>query len=160
METPSGVVIRDLNTTNGTYVNFDRVGSCEHSLKSGDRIRLAGSEVVIVYLQEGYNTVKMDTPPAFAGEAVSSSRKASATEDAGESLAPKDTALLKYLESRRSEVVSREDIVKRVWPELPAGVNTELLVSESVNRVRAKLGDDPAKPTHIITVGEFGYLFI
>ena len=51
METPSGFVIHDLNTTNGTRVNRTKVGQEQHPLKHGDRIRLAGSEVVFVFRQ-------------------------------------------------------------------------------------------------------------
>jgi putative peptide zinc metalloprotease protein len=45
METPSGFVVRDLSTTNGTYVNTDNIGVGERVLTHGGEIRLAGSKV-------------------------------------------------------------------------------------------------------------------
>jgi len=59
LEGPDGFFLRDLSTTNGTYVNRDRIGHGEHKLNHGDRIRLAGSKVTYVFRQEGPNTVRM-----------------------------------------------------------------------------------------------------
>lgn len=59
LEGPDGFFLRDLSTTNGTYVNRDRIGHGEHKLNHGDRIRLAGSKVTYVFRQEGPNTVKI-----------------------------------------------------------------------------------------------------
>jgi pSer/pThr/pTyr-binding forkhead associated (FHA) protein len=53
METPAGFVLRDLNSTNGTFLNRDKVDTTERVLKHGDRIQLAGSETVFVFRQEG-----------------------------------------------------------------------------------------------------------
>jgi pSer/pThr/pTyr-binding forkhead associated (FHA) protein len=35
VETPRGVVLRDLNSANGTYVNGGKIGTNEHVLRSG-----------------------------------------------------------------------------------------------------------------------------
>jgi pSer/pThr/pTyr-binding forkhead associated (FHA) protein len=48
VETPRGFAIRDLNSANGTYVNDRNIGAGEHLLKSGDRIRLAGSRIALI----------------------------------------------------------------------------------------------------------------
>ena len=49
METQSGYVLRDLNSTNGTFVGGQRLGQEKHSLRHGDRIRLAGSTVTFIF---------------------------------------------------------------------------------------------------------------
>ena len=51
-ETSHGVTLRDLHSVNGTYVNDRDIGSEEHLLKIGDRIRLAASSITLVVRQE------------------------------------------------------------------------------------------------------------
>ena len=48
-ETPRGFILRDLDSSNGTYVNEGAIGSVEHVLRSGSRIRLGASEVTLVF---------------------------------------------------------------------------------------------------------------
>ena len=43
MDTHAGFVVRDLSTTNGTFVNRDKIGLGERLFVHGDEIRLAGS---------------------------------------------------------------------------------------------------------------------
>ena len=65
MESPDGYVVRDLSTTNGTYVNLDKIGHGERLLNNGDRIRLAGSKVTFIFRSEGSGTIRMtrNSPP-------------------------------------------------------------------------------------------------
>ena len=51
-ETPRGVVIRDLHSANGTYVNDRNIGTEDCLLKDGDRIRLAAGTIALVVRQE------------------------------------------------------------------------------------------------------------
>ena len=67
MESPDGFVVRDLNATNGTFVNQQKIGRQETPLKHGDTIRLAGSEVTLIFHQEGAATVTLDRGPAATG---------------------------------------------------------------------------------------------
>ena len=121
MESPSGFVLRDLSTTNGTYVNRSRIGDGEHPLADGDRIRLADSEVVLVFRQEGPSTIKMDrVSPSVEETWVRrfSDEEDSLGEDAVPPIFGKDSDLFRFLRSKQGEVVSREDIARRLWPEL------------------------------------------
>lgn len=59
METPSGFVVRDLNSTNGTFVSEGKIGQAERPLKHGDRVRLAGSKATFIFSQENPSTVQM-----------------------------------------------------------------------------------------------------
>ena len=49
VEAEDGFRLRDLNSTNGTFVNDRRVRDREHLLKDGDRIRLGAGEVTLVF---------------------------------------------------------------------------------------------------------------
>ena len=59
MGAPGGFVVRDLNTTNGTFVGAGKIGQGERSLANGDQIRLAGSDVTFVFNQVAPATVQM-----------------------------------------------------------------------------------------------------
>ena len=47
--TEDGFVLRDLNSTNGTFVNRNNVGPGEHLLKDGDDICMAPSRVNFIF---------------------------------------------------------------------------------------------------------------
>ena len=71
-------------------------------------------------------------------------------------LEPKAFELLDLLVGRRPEVLSKQDIRDRLWP------NT--FVSESsltglVGQIRQALGDDPKRPRFVRTVHTVGYAF-
>jgi len=42
MEAPDGFILRDLNTTNGTFVNRIKIGQTDYPLRHGDQISLGG----------------------------------------------------------------------------------------------------------------------
>ena len=48
VDTPRGVVLRDLNSVNGPFVNDRNIGNSEHLLKDGDRIRLAAGSTALI----------------------------------------------------------------------------------------------------------------
>jgi DNA-binding response OmpR family regulator len=66
-------------------------------------------------------------------------------------LSPKEFAVLEYLMSCRSRVVSAEELLDRVWDEAADPFTTT--VKATVNRLRARLGDPPL----IETVPRAGY---
>jgi len=66
-------------------------------------------------------------------------------------LSPKEFAVLEYLMSCDSRVVSAEELLDRVWDEAADPFTTT--VKATVNRLRAKLGDPPV----IETVPRAGY---
>ena len=66
LDTPGGFVLRDLNTTNGTFINRNRIGQNERLLEHGDQIKLGESEVTLVFQQDAPGTVVVEaanTPP-------------------------------------------------------------------------------------------------
>ena len=73
------------------------------------------------------------------------------------SLAAKEAELLRFLINHRGQVVSRENILKRVWPEQP--FITPRTVDVHIAWLRQKLEDDSQSPRHILTVRSEGYRF-
>src|SRR5215813_10791404 len=65
--------------------------------------------------------------------------------------------LLVCLAERPGEVVSIDELLKRVWPEV---IVTSDSVYQAVASLRRVLGDDPKQPTYIATVPRLGYRMI
>jgi DNA-binding winged helix-turn-helix (wHTH) protein/Tol biopolymer transport system component len=67
--------------------------------------------------------------------------------------------LLSLFVARQGELVTRDQIVAALWKE-PASVDVHQGINTAVGRLRAALGDDPAKPRYLETVIGKGYRFI
>ena len=74
-------------------------------------------------------------------------------------LEKKPMELLILLVSRREQLVSRREIVAKLWRS-DLFVDTELNINNIVRKIRAALGDDVAKPRFLETVVGKGYRFI
>ncbi len=163
METEVGYIVRDLNSTNGTYVNRQRLGEGDQSLKHGDQIRLAGSDVTLIFRHEGSPTAKITLPDAdeVPAEAISLDGRSKEVYLSGKKLEPplddKEFDLLRFLHANRGSVVSLEDLARNVWPELPSGEVSSHDINQYVDRVRGRIEKDPSNPELLVTIGEFGY---
>jgi len=74
---------------------------------------------------------------------------------AGVELAPKEYDLLVALIDRDGAVVSRLDLMRRVWGYSDAVITRT--IDTHVAELRRKLELDPARPRHILTVRKVGY---
>ena len=61
--------------------------------------------------------------------------------------------------ARPGEVVSREDLRQRLWPE-GTHVNYDANVNTTVNKLRLALGDSPDAPAYVETIPRQGYSFV
>jgi len=66
-------------------------------------------------------------------------------------LEKKPMELLMFLVGRREQMVSREDIVKKLWRS-DLFIDTERNLNNIVRKIRTALGDDSAKPRFVETV--------
>lgn len=73
-------------------------------------------------------------------------------------LSERECELLRYLSLNAGRVISRDELLSRVWRLPPAGVRTRT-VDMNVARLREKLRDDAEDPRIIRTVRGKGYLF-
>jgi DNA-binding response OmpR family regulator len=72
-------------------------------------------------------------------------------------LKPKEYELLLYLTRHRGQVMSRDNILERVWGwDFSGGSRT---VDVHVRWLREKIEEDPAHPTRLITIRGVGYRF-
>ena len=67
--------------------------------------------------------------------------------------------LLSLMLDRPGDVVTREEIQRRLWPD-GTSVDFEHSVNAVVKRLRAVLGDDAARPRFVETLPRLGYRFI
>jgi DNA-binding winged helix-turn-helix (wHTH) protein/predicted ATPase len=72
-------------------------------------------------------------------------------------LRPKTSAVLATLAERSGEVVSKDDLLRIVWPE---GFVTEGALSVCVNELRQAFGDDVRAPRYIATAHRRGYRLV
>src|SRR5215467_10426943 len=71
----------------------------------------------------------------------------------------KPMELLIFLVGRRDQLVSRDDIVKKLWRS-HLFIDTERNLNNLVRKIRTALGDNSAKPRFIETVIGKGYRFV
>jgi len=74
-------------------------------------------------------------------------------------LEKKPMELLIFLVSRRDQLVSRQDIVTKLWRS-DLHVDTERNVNNIVRKIRSALSDNPEKPVFLETIVGKGYRFI
>src|SRR2546421_6140318 len=74
-------------------------------------------------------------------------------------LEKKPMELLIFLVSRRDQMVSRQEIVGRLWGS-DLFIDTEPNINNIVRKIRTALGDDSAKPRFLETVVGKGYRFV
>jgi DNA-binding winged helix-turn-helix (wHTH) protein/tetratricopeptide (TPR) repeat protein len=74
-------------------------------------------------------------------------------------LEKKPMELLIFLVGRREQLVSRKEIVAKLWRS-DLFIDTELNINNIVRKIRTALGDDSAKPRFLETVVGKGYRFI
>jgi DNA-binding winged helix-turn-helix (wHTH) protein/tetratricopeptide (TPR) repeat protein len=74
-------------------------------------------------------------------------------------LEKKPMELLIFLVGRREQLVSREDIVTKLWRS-DLFIDTERNINNIIRKLRTALGDDSAKPRFLETVVGKGYRFI
>ena len=73
-------------------------------------------------------------------------------------LSEREVELLRYLATNAGRIVSRQELLLRVWQISPRGLSTRT-IDMHVARLREKLRDDPTNSRVIITVRGKGYLF-
>src|SRR5580658_4460153 len=74
-------------------------------------------------------------------------------------LEKKPMELLIFLLERREQLVSREEIVKRLWRS-DLFIDTEKNVNNIVRKLRSALGDNADRPRFLETVVGKGYRFV
>src|SRR5262245_12675353 len=72
-------------------------------------------------------------------------------------LRPRPLAVLRYLAERSGRLVSSEELLERLWPDICV---TKTVLRVCVREIRRALEENPTAPRFIETVGRQGYRFI
>lgn len=152
--------LRDLGSTNGTFINRQKIGEGEHLLKHNDTIRLGGSQVSLTFRHTGAPTLRISAIQP-APEPIVVDTRGRQVYLRGQLLAPplarKEFDLLALLYSRRGEAIGRDEIARYVWPERPEGEVGEYEIEQCVHRLRSRIEEDKSTPKLLVTVRGFGY---
>jgi pSer/pThr/pTyr-binding forkhead associated (FHA) protein len=146
------VLLEDLNSANGTFLNDERVlASAE--LRDGDEISVGD----VAFLYHDPDTTFRDTP--FADLEVDATAGVVRVNRRLITLSPKEFALLNYLYEHRNQVCSKDDIGRAVWPEYKEGIY-DYQIENLVRRLRSRLEPDPANAQLLLTVRGLGYKLV
>jgi hypothetical protein len=146
------VILEDLGSTNGTFLNDERVLTPvelhdEDRIKIGDVI-LTFHDPDITYRDTPFPELEMDV----AAGVVRVDRRMV-------ELSAKEFALLAYLYEHRGQVCSKDAIGNAVWPEYHEGVY-DYQIENLVRRLRTKLEPDPTNPQLLLTMRGLGYKLV
>jgi hypothetical protein len=147
------VVLEDLGSTNGTFLNDERVLS-PTALHDEDRIKIG--DVVLTFHDP--DITFRDTP--FPKLEVDVTAGVVRVDRRAVTLAPKEFALLAYLCERQGEVCSKDDIGLAVWPEYRQDGVYDYQVENLIRRLRSKLEPDPSDPLMLLTIRGLGYKLV
>ncbi len=145
-------VLEDLSSTNGTYVNEERVHAPVR-LRDGDR--LAIGEVIFIFHDP--ETTSRETP--FPELEVNVQAGIVRVDRSVVALSPKEFALLAYLYQQRGRLCSKDEIGQAVWSEYRQGVY-DYQIENLVRRLRTKIETDPTNPQLLLTVRGLGYKLV
>lgn len=153
----AGFYIRDLDSTNGTYVNGERLYGA-HLLRNQDQIVIADT---IITFQDPEATMKGALPTEVLQAVREELRVDSRSKEVyikGEALDPpltvKEFQLLELLYNRKGQVVSKDEIARAVWDYEVFDYNA---IDALVYRLRQRIEPTPTSPRYLITQRGFGY---
>jgi hypothetical protein len=146
------VVLEDLRSTNGTYLNDERLLTSV-DLRDGDRVSIG--DVVLTFHDP--DATFCDTP--FPELDIDAAAGVVRVERQMVSLSPKEYSLLIYLYEHSGEICSKDDIGRAVWPEYEEGVY-DYQIENLMRRLRARIEPDPSDPQLLITARGLGYKLV
>ncbi len=154
--TPDGFAIEDLGSKNGTWVNGTPVGE-PTLLADGDEISVAAR--CKLYFVDAEATA----PLVFEGRGLRIDETSMAVYVNGEELEPPlsipQYELLLQLYKAGGGIVTRDEIVARVWPDSDSEGVSEDAIDALVRRVRTRLAKADPDHSYIVTVRGYGFRF-
>jgi len=153
------VVITDLNSTNGTFVNGERLlPNQPRRLRAGDKIALA--KVCTLEFDDPGTTVQM-LPVSIPVDGMALDEDGAQVLIDGirldPPLSPSQFSLLSLLVKNEGKIVTREDVRLSVWGS--SEEVTDQTIDALVSRLRKRLEETDPSHEYILTRRGFGLLF-
>lgn len=153
------VVLVDLGSTNGTYVNGDRLpANSERRLRARDKISLA--QVCTVEFDDPGTTLQV-LPLRLRTDGLilddSAAQVIMAGKNIDPALSPGQFALLSLLVQHEGRVVSRDEIRNHVWGQEEDV--TDQTIDALVSRLRKRLTETDSSHEYVVTRRGFGLIF-
>jgi DNA-binding response OmpR family regulator len=146
------VILEDLGSTNGTFLNDERVLN-PVELRDEDRIRIG--DVTFVFHDPAITIRETPFPQLEVDVAAGVVR----LDRRRVELSAKEFTLLAYLYEQRGRVCSKDEIAIAVWPEYEGDVY-DYQVENLVHRLRQTLEYDSSNPQLLVTVRGLGYKLV
>ena len=157
-----GYVVRDLGSSNGTFVNGQRLSADEsRPLRDGDTLRLGSSELQFHDPSATLRVPGLSESVAVAPVFLDHRQQEAYVRGQPLSLAPKEFTFLALLAERPGELRRRAEIARLVWPEHGGAVsnyNIDVLASRLRQRLSAAAGPEAAG--WLVTVKKRGYRLV
>lgn len=155
-----GFAVRDLNSTNGTYVNGNPI--TEHTLSDRDEIIVA--DTIITFHDPGATVrgpLPADLVRALRDEELRVDSQSKEVFIRAQVLKPqltvKEFQLLELLYQRKGQVVSKDEIAQTVWDYEVFDYNA---IDALIYRLRHRIEPNPSNPRYLLTQRGFGYKLI
>ena len=157
-----GYAVRDLGSSNGTFVNGQRLSADEsRPLRDGDTLRLGSSELQFHDPSATLRVPGLSESVAVAPVFLDHRQQEAYVRGQPLSLAPKEFTFLALLAERPGELRRRAEIARLVWPEHGGAVsnyNIDVLASRLRQRLSAAAGPEAAG--WLVTVKKRGYRLV
>jgi DNA-binding winged helix-turn-helix (wHTH) protein len=153
------ITIIDLNSTNGTFVNGERLSpGCSRRLRAGDLINLG--QVCTVEFDDPGTTAQMRPVQIPKAGLILDEDGAQVTINGKRldpALSPGQFLLLALLVKNEGRVVTREDVRAYVWG--PHQAVTDQTIDALVSRLRKRLNEADPEYEYVVTRRGFGLMF-
>jgi DNA-binding response OmpR family regulator len=159
----SGYLLEDLFSKNGTFVNGLELAE-PTILQDGDEVQIA-LRFKLAFVDAGETAPLTFEAPAgsVAGEhlRIDEDTRQVLIQDRvlDPPLSPAQYRLLLLLKNAQGGVVSRDEVVRQVWPEAVEEGVSEQAIDALVRRLRERLAELDPTHTYIITVRGHGFRF-
>jgi pSer/pThr/pTyr-binding forkhead associated (FHA) protein len=148
--------LEDLNSTNGTFVNGERVAT-PHILQDGDSIQIAPR--FQMRFVDSASTAPMPTHKRVRRLEVNEAEKRVTIGETEVDLSAAQYSLLLLLFKQAGKVASRRDIVQAVWSDEDATGVTNQAMDALIRRLRESLAGVDPDHNYIQTVRGHGFKF-
>ncbi|MEA3334454.1 MAG: FHA domain-containing protein [Chloroflexota bacterium] len=156
----SSYIVEDLKSKNGTFVNgLELAGT--HALEDGDEIQIA-LRFKLAFVDTGETAPLTFEIPVTQGRLqIDDNTRQVSLDDTiiDPPLSPAQFRLLSSLIRAQGGVVSRDEVVRQVWPEAVEEGVSEQAIDALIRRLRERLSEGDPEHQYVVTVRGHGFRF-